>query len=432
VGSPEHREVGRRAVRESLVLLKNNGGVLPLSPDSRILVVGDGADNITKQSGGWTITWQGAGNTNDDFPGASSIWAGIREVVESAGGVAKLSPGASFDERPDVAIVVFGEEPYAEFQGDRDSLDYSSGSDRDLDTLRELQAAGIPVVSVFLSGRPLWVNPELNASNAFLAAWLPGTEGGGVADVLFAAADGSVRHDFKGKLSFSWPKSADQVVLNRGGQDYDPLFAYGFGLTYADSEEVGELSEETEGLEVASRTVYFHGGPVAPWQLYVGDSINPAVPASAGRVTTEGSESLVLRSVDRRLQEDARAVDWSGGGMARVFLRAEQPVDISRESNGNMVLAFDVLVETSPASKVRLGMGCGGDCAAEVDLTQTLTDLAAGEWQPLLVPLHCFAEEGADMTKIDTPFAISTDGALAIRFSDVRLATVAEEGILCP
>ena len=171
---------------------------------------------------------------------------------------------------------------------------------------------------------------------------------------------------------------------------------------------------------------------MAPWQLYVGDSVNPAVPVSAGRVTTEESESLVLRSVDRRLQEDARSVEWSGDGSARVFLHAEEPVDISRESNGNMVLAFDVLLETSPAGRVHLGMGCGADCAAEVDLTETLAGLVVGDWQPLLVPLRCFADEGADMTRIDTPFSISTDGALALRFSDVRLATVAEEGILCP
>ena len=203
-------------------------------------------------------------------------------------------------------------------------------------------------------------------------------------------------------------------------------------MSYAETTEFSDLSEEKAELELASRTVYFHGGPVAPWQLFVGDSNNPAVPVTAGRVTTEGSESLVLRSVDRRLQEDARAVAWSGEGSARVFLRAEEPVDISRESNGNMVLAFDVLVETAPAGVVQLGMGCGDDCAAEVDLTATLAGLAIGEWQPLLVPLRCFADDGADMTRIDMPFSISTDGTLALRFSDVRLATVAEEGILCP
>lgn len=432
IGSPEHREVSRRAVRESLVLLKNNGGVLPLAPGSRVLVAGDGADNITKQSGGWTITWQGTGNSNEEFPAASSIWDGIRSVVESAGGVATLSPKGRFEERPDLAIVVFGEDPYAEFQGDRDTIDYSPGSDRDLNLLNKLQGEEIPVVSVFLTGRPLWVNPELNASDAFVVAWLPGTEGVGVADVLFADESGEVRHDFKGRLSFSWPRSVEQVVLNRGDENYDPLFAFGHGLTYAAGGDVAEQSEKKAGMKAASRTVYFHGGPVAPWKLYLGVAEDPAIAASAGRVTSPGELALTIRGVDHHRQEDARAVEWPGGIKGRVYLKSEEPVDISRESNGNMVLAFDVLIDTPPSGAVNLGMGCGEDCRAEVDLTATLAGLTAGVWQPLLVPLRCFADAGADMSRIDTPFSIWTDGQLAIRFSDVRLATVAEEGIVCP
>jgi len=432
IGSPEHREVARRAVRESLVLLKNNAGLLPLAPDARVLVAGDGADNITKQSGGWTITWQGTGNENDEFPGATSIWEGIRQVVESAGGTATLSPKGRFDERPDVAIVVFGEDPYAEFLGDRDSIDYSPRSDRDLDLLGKLRTEDIPVVSVFLTGRPLWINPELNASQAFVVAWLPGTEGAGVADVLFTDAKGSVRHDFRGRLSFSWPKSADQVVLNRGDKDYDPLFPLGYGLAYGLEKSIGEQSEVKARTERASRSVYFQGGPVAPWQLYLGVPEAPAIAAGSGRVASPGSNPLVIRGVDHRRQEDARAVEWPGEVAGRVYLKSAEPVDISRESNGNMVLAFDVAVDTPPSGRVMLGMGCGEACGAEIDLTGTLSDLAVGEWQSLLVPLRCFADEGVDMSRIDTPFSISTAGALAIRFSDVRLATVAEEGIVCP
>ena len=432
IGSAAHREVARRAVRESLVLLKNNGGILPLAPGSHVLVAGDGADNITKQSGGWTITWQGTGNSNEEFPGATSIWDGIRKVVDTAGGTASLSPKGRFKEKPDVAIVVFGEDPYAEFQGDRDTIDYSPRSDRDLDLLRKLQGEGILVVSIFLTGRPLWVNPELNASDAFVVAWLPGTEGVGVADVLFANGDGAIRHDFKGRLSFSWPKSVDQVVLNWGDEDYDPLFAFGYGLTYAETAELGSQSEEKAAVELASRTIYFEGGPVAPWELYLGVAEDPAVEAGTGRVATSGPNPIVIRAVDRRRQEDARAVEWPGEVAGRVYLKAENPVDLSRESNGGMVLAFDILVEKPPSGQVELAMGWGGERSAEVDLTATLAGLADGDWQTLLVPLRCYADAGADMSQIDTPFSLSTDGELAIRFSDVRLATVAEEGILCP
>ena len=232
LGSPEHRALARRAVRESLVLLKNEGHLLPLSAHQRVLIAGAGADDIAMQSGGWTLRWQGTGLANTAFPHCESIYAGIRAALGSGGGTAELSPDGAYSVKPDVAIVIFGESPYAETEGDRPSLEFSPGDRRDLRLLQRLRARGIPVVSVLISGRPLWVTPELDASNAFLAAWLPGGEGGGVADVLFRAPDGSVRFDFRGKLSFSWPRTPQQTgVASDTGQP--PLFPYGYGLTYA-------------------------------------------------------------------------------------------------------------------------------------------------------------------------------------------------------
>lgn len=246
VGAPAHRALARQAVRESVVLLKNQRGLLPLNPKRRILVAGDAADDIGKQSGGWTISWQGTGNVNTDFPGATSIYTGIHAAVAAAGGKASLSVDGSYQQRPDAAIVVFGENPYAEFEGNVKSIDYrhpsaKSSSSNALALCRKLKAAGIPVVAVFITGRPLWMNPEINAVDAFVVAWLPGTEGAGVADVLFRTSTGAVAHDFRGKLSFSWPKYPDQVALNRGDPAYDPLFPYGFGLTYADRDALGAL-----------------------------------------------------------------------------------------------------------------------------------------------------------------------------------------------
>ena len=118
LGSPQHRAIARRAVRESLVLLKNDDHLLPLKPHERVLVAGDGADDIRMQCGGWTITWQGTGTTNKDFPHGESIWRGIAQAVRAAGGEAELSPEGEFKQKPDVAIVVYGEKSYAEFQGD--------------------------------------------------------------------------------------------------------------------------------------------------------------------------------------------------------------------------------------------------------------------------------------------------------------------------
>lgn len=249
LGADEHRELARRAVRESLVLLKNNSGLLPLDPSAHILVAGDGAHHIGKQSGGWSLTWQGTDTTNDDFPGATSIYQGLAQQITAAGGRVQLSEGSDDSELdlseaiPDVAIVVFGEDPYAEIEGDVTHLGYLSRAD--LELLRRLQARGIPVVSVFLSGRPMWVNPYLNASDAFVAAWLPGTEGAGIADVLLRNAQGDIQYDFTGKLSFSWPASVSPPPLGSDDEEYAPLFPYGFGLSYADGQELEKLSEES-------------------------------------------------------------------------------------------------------------------------------------------------------------------------------------------
>jgi len=230
-GSPEHREVARRAVRESLVLLKNAGGLLPLPRGANVLVAGPAADDIGMQCGGWTISWEGDGNTNADFPGGSSIWDGIRDAVEGPGGKATLSAKGLFASRPDVAIVVFGEKPYAETKGDRATLEFEPADGEAVALLRSLKAAGVPVISLFVTGRPLCVGRELAASDAFVVAWLPGSEGRAVADVLFRNTDGSVAHDFTGRLPYSWPRSPEQGPVNVGDAVYDPQFPYGFGLS---------------------------------------------------------------------------------------------------------------------------------------------------------------------------------------------------------
>jgi len=253
LGAAEHRAVARQAVRESLVLLKNRHHLLPLWPRAEVLVAGDAADSIARQSGGWTIDWQGT-EPNQDFPHAETIFAGIARCVRAAGGTASLSPEGQFTRRPQVAVVVFGEHPYAEYEGDVTTLEYSPGDKHDLALLRRLRSQGIPVVAVLLSGRPLWVNAELNAADSFVAAWLPGPEGGGVADVLFRSAAGEIRHDFRGRLPFSWPRSA-QPPRAAGREGEAPLFPYGYGLTYADDGDLGELP----GSDPAPATAAAHG-----------------------------------------------------------------------------------------------------------------------------------------------------------------------------
>ena len=431
LGGSQHRAIARQAVRESLVLLKNQGKVLPLARNANILVAGDGADDIAKQAGGWTLTWQGTGISNKDFPNAQSIYGGIREAVTAAGGTATLSTDGRFTAKPDAAIVVFGENPYAEFVGDRPTVEYSPADKKDLDLLRRLKAAGVPVVSVFLSGRPMWVNPEINASDAFVAAFLPGSEGGGVADVLFRAADGSVANDFKGKLSYSWPKRADQTPLNVGDPRYDPLFAYGYGLTYAQGGNVGRLSEERpRGTSAGADGVVFGRGNLPGGQLTLTEEGGPTVVVT-GNAAATGSSRLAVAGVDRRAQEDARRFTWNGSGAATAQINAARPLDISREANGELSLVVEYRVDAAPTAPVTLGMSCGTGCTFAVPIRGLLAAAPVGTWSTMAVPLRCFRQGGVDMTRVTAPLLITTAGRLALSVSDVRFASAAVPQTQC-
>lgn len=421
LGTGEHRAVARQAVRESLVLLKNQGKLLPLRADAHVLVAGDGADNLPKQSGGWTITWQGTGIGNADFPNAQSIYSGIAAAVKAGGGSATLAVDGRHTRKPDVAIVVFGEDPYAEFVGDRQTLEYSPADKKDLELMRRLKAEGVPVVAVFLSGRPMWVNPELNASDAFVAAFLPGSEGGGVADLLFRGPGGQVRHDFKGKLSYSWPKRADQTPLNRGDAEYDPLFAYGFGLTYASAGNLAPLSEERPaGAAAGADGVLFGRGALpAGWSFALAEEGGVASPVT-GNAGATGNGRLRIAGVDRRAQEDARSLAWDGKGGASLQILAAQPLDISRESNGELSLVIEYRVDAAPTAPVTVAMAGTG-----FPITGGLRSAGVGQWATLAVPLRCFARGGVDMQRVALPFVLSTAGRLGLSISDVRIASAA-------
>lgn len=274
IGSPAHRAVARDAVRKSLVLLKNKAGILPLKANQHVLITGDGADNIGKQNGGWTITWQGTENLNSDFPGATSIYKGLKDAVEGIGGSVELSSDDKWVKTPDVAVVVFGEEPYAEGVGDISALTYQPGAKSDLKLLQSLKSKGIPVVAVFLTGRPLWMNAEINSSDAFVVAWLPGSEGGGVADVLVADKSGNPRYDFTGRLSFDWP-NAESNQLDPAQPVADLLLRRGQGLSYGDAEIVADaLNEKPLVDDSAAAQVIFAGSTRPPFKAYVGDVSN--------------------------------------------------------------------------------------------------------------------------------------------------------------
>ena len=238
--SPAVRELAREAVRKSLVLLKNDRGILPLRGSGKVLLVGKGANSVPMQSGGWTLTWQGDQTGNADFPYADTLLDAMRKKL-GRDRVDYSEDGKGVDvRRYGAVVVVAAEDPYAEGKGDisfpapmRHSLRYP----QDLAALNRVSGKGVPVVTVLFSGRPLFVNDLINRSDAFVAAWLPGTEGLGIADLLVARTDGRIAYEFTGKLPFDWP--GGDCLPARGGIQ----FARGYGLSLAGGRTMGRLAE---------------------------------------------------------------------------------------------------------------------------------------------------------------------------------------------
>ena len=429
LGSPEHRAVARQAVRESLVLLKNDTSVLPISPKSRVLVVGEGADNFMKQAGGWTLNWQGTGLKASDFPHAQTIWGGLNEQIQAAGGHAELAKDGKYTTKPDVAIVVYGEDPYAEFQGDLRTVSFRGSRNPELETLKRLKADGIPVVSVFLSGRPLWTNREINASDAFVAAWLPGSEGGGIADVLLRNDKGAIAHDFKGKLSYSWPRTAVQIV-NVGDKDYTPQFAFGYGLTYAKPGKVGTVSEDPGTADLDQRSMQFLGRGALPqgWKLRVESQGKKADAVKPPLATADGA--VAVSAVDYKAQEDAWRLDWKGDG--RVEWVADAPIELVRETNGDVQLLITLKVDKVGAGDANLIAVCTGPkCEAKVPFGDILRGLPKGQWQRIGVPLKCVRKGGGNMAKLEVPFGLEASKGTSITLHEVAYGTDAEQVVDC-
>ena len=422
VGDPLHRATARQAVRESLVLLKNNEKLLPLSPVRTVLVAGHGAHNIGQQCGGWSLTWQGTGNENQDFPNGESIWTGIQRTVEQAGGQVELSPSGEFTRKPDVAIVVFGEQPYAEGEGDRSHLSYSADYPEDLQLLKRLKEQDIPVIGVFLTGRPMWVNPELNATDAFVVAWLPGTEGEGVADVLFRNAAGAIEYDFVGRLPVSWPNDAMHANCNIGDSKQVPLFPCGYGLSAKDSKILSALEPLNE--DDSSGKPDLHAGlrvfdrrPIAPYHLYLGDEIGMAQTVAGARAQN-AAKTLAVETVDFQLQEDARKLSWSGEGY--IYLKSLYGQDLAAQAVQGAALEFVVRVHDLSTDSISLGLSLDYPQQC-LNIAQDLLDLPSQTWSVLSYDLSRFAAAGVDIHHVDVPFLLRCSGQAVISIANIQI-----------
>ncbi|MES2931955.1 MAG: glycoside hydrolase family 3 N-terminal domain-containing protein [Pseudomonadota bacterium] len=428
----QHRALAREAVQKSLVLLKNDNKVLPLKRGDKILVVGKSADNLSNQTGGWSLTWQGTSNTNADFPNADSILAAIKDANGNANVVYSATAAGINLADFKAVIAVIGETPYAEGVGDigkTGTLEHAKRYPEDLAVLNAVTGKGVPVVTLLITGRAVLSNKELNRSDAFVVAWLPGTEGKGVADVLFRKASGEINVDMTGKLSFSWPKSACQTPLNKGDAAYDPQFAYGYGLNYADDKKLAKFDEavptlgcgqtaSTGGKATVDLDVYKQADK-APYALKISSPVNwggTFLGADLNAVVSQTNISAETTQIN--VQQDGKKITWTGEG--QIFSQSTETADRQDYLNADSALVFDTIVHQAPEALVKVRIDCRHPCVGELDGTTMFKGFALNTKRTVKLPLACFAAKGTDFALIDTPFLVYTTKAFGASFANIR------------
>lgn len=421
-----HRELAREAVRESLVLLKNERKTLPLRRGQRVLVVGKSADSMPNQSGGWSLTWQGTDNANSDYLNGDTVLAALRGALGEGNVVFDEKAGNVDAGAFDAVVVVIGETPYAETNGDivlSETVAHSRRHPEDLAVLRAVARHGKPVATVFLSGRPLYVNDLINLSDAFVAAWLPGSEGGGIADVLVADARGRPRFDFRGRLSFAWPGVPCPAAEDQPDPARPPLFARGYGLSYASPAAVEPLDEPTRpACGDASVLPIFNTTDAAPFALHVGAGGSEQPLGSSLNDTLSWPRSrpaIEVRTRQVNTQQDARHVTWLGP--ARLLARSTSATNLTSLARADGALQFDVMLMRAPGAPVTLSMECGKTCGGGIDIAPALSRLAVGDKATVTVPLECFARRGADLAGVDVPFSMAAQAPFSAAFTRIRI-----------
>ncbi|HEX5342183.1 MAG TPA: glycoside hydrolase family 3 N-terminal domain-containing protein [Duganella sp.] len=414
----QDRALARKAVAESLVLLKNNGNVLPLARGKKILVVGKSADNMANQSGGWSLTWQGTDNKNSDYPYSDTILAAIRDVA-GKDNVTFSENAAGVDvSKFDAVIAVIGETPYAEGDGDigpAGTLRLTGRHPEDLAVLQAVSGKGKPVVTIAITGRPLYTNDLLNLSDSFVAAWLPGTEGKGVTDVLFRKANGKIDKDFRGKLSFSWPKSACQTPLNVGDANYDPLFKFGFGLNYSSKNTLPLLdtSYPDGGCSKTTAVPVYNPTDRATYGLYV-SSGGQRVALGADLNAVFNLPTVKVETAQINTQQDAKRLTWTGA--AKLEAQASKAIKLPAYASTDGALQFDAIVTAAPQGKVAVGIE-----TVELDASAVFQQLAGKGKQTVKIPLSCFSAKGLPLAALSTPFSVSADAPFAATFANIQI-----------
>jgi beta-glucosidase len=354
---------------------------------------------MAMQAGGWTITWQGTDTKAADFSNGQTIGRALVDAVVGAGGNATISPAGAYQTKPDVAVVVLGENPYAEFEGDVPDLAFRAKAGEE-ELIARLKSQGIRVVVVFVSGRPLFTGKLLNQADAFVAAWLPGTQGRGIADVLVAGTNGKPVRDFTGRLPFAWPADARSPISA-------PLFRVGFGLNYTQMSKFAVVNEDP-GVDLSSANqtnLYMVRGKVpAPWRLALDGSIS-------------------ARSVDLTAQEDARQFTWDAAGALSIEGAA---VNLERQRDEGFALLIDWRIDRPATGSLQIALG-----GASIDMAEVVRAIPTGSAIQTLLPLRCFSAAGAKLDTVGSPLRIQAAKGFVATIRNVRIET-AKAGLSCP
>ncbi|WED29085.1 glycoside hydrolase family 3 C-terminal domain-containing protein [Vibrio sp. DW001] len=453
LGADEHREVAREAVRKSLVLLKNNNAILPLNRNQKVLLTGSAADDLQKQSGGWNLTWQGDENTLADFPGATTV----KMALEGELGPDRVMFDPELTSnytKGDVAIVVFGEDPYAEMMGDIkewQTLEFAAlkrSYKADLEIIQKLHQAGVKIISIFFSGRPLYVNEEISKSQAFVAAFLPGSEGKGITDVLLANEADEKQIDFVGRLSFSWPNKKRSTRVHRKPAhipDYQvpayeqdpigehaPLFDYGYGLRYSDELQSRYLDNLpldialNEAETIAEHATHMFGvnATVGDYQMKISDSLHP-IGIDVSRNNNMQLTDISTSPFNYQQQQDAVRVEFNRS-LASIYLQTSNgsAEDLSGYDNDSGSICFDINVEKASDMPVYLALQVFMDRGelerlSRIDISDQLPNVNEG-FLTVSIPCHHFSNTGLDFRYIDTPFMLFTEGELTAVVANIR------------
>ena len=433
IGDNKHRAIARQAVRESIVLLKNNNNTLPIKSGKHILVIGDSANKITKHMGGWTITWQGRENQNSEFPNSKSIYEAIKLKAENNGGSAEFSNSSDYEKKPDVVIFVYGEDPYAEGDGDRKHIFYENQDKRFLKYMREIADKKIPSVSLFISGRPLIVNEEINLSESFVQLWLPGTAIEGITDVIFTNKNNEINYDFKGKLSYSWPKFSYQTKLNYGDEEYDPLFPYGFGLTYAD-ENYRDSINIKETIPQRDENTHFLGSAYPSYKeiisYYDSDKNQQVYEGISADIYKNEKAGILISKFDYKKQDDAKRIDFGKKNTMKFWeISSGSSEDLSYMKNGSLELILKP--QSSSDKKIELVIQCSKnvnqinisgtkECYKAFDLSNLLIDEPIGVWKKITMPFSCLNNDNFEISSITSRAKLATSGDWVVDIHSIK------------